>query len=314
MQKYLDQVYYAMGNIYLAQKDTTNAISAYEKGNVKSTRGGIEKGVLLLTLGNLYWNLERYNDAQRCYGEAIGLLDKERDDYKELSQRSKILDELVPYTDAIHLQDSLLELSVMPESERLRVIDRIISDLKKKEKEERRKMEEAESEQIQQQNSQMAGNMNRNNASKVPSVNQQGNGQWYFYNPVAVSQGKNTFQQQWGKRENTDNWQRMNRTVVNLNPEEGNKGDTEDTEDAENSDIEPGSDSIAAPTDTLANDPHNREYYLAQIPQTEEQKAACHEIIKDGLLHSGIIFKDKLENMSLSEKQFVRLINDYADF
>ena len=311
---YLDQVYYAMGNIYLAQKDTTNAIAAYEKGNEKSTRGGIEKGVLLLTLGNLYWNLERYNDAQRCYGEAIGLLDKDRDDYKELSQRSKILDELVPYTDAIHLQDSLLKLSVMPESERLRVIDRIISDLKKKEKEERRKMEEAESEQIQQQNSQMAGNMNRNNAPKAPSVNQQGNGQWYFYNPVAVSQGKNTFQQQWGKRENTDNWQRMNRTVVNLNPVEGANGDTEDTEDAENPDIEAGSDSNAAPTDTLANDPHNREYYLAQIPQTEEQKAACHEIIKDGLLHSGIIFKDKLENLGLSEKQFARLINDYADF
>jgi len=118
---YLDQVYYAMGNIYLAKKDTANAIAAYEKGNEKSTRGGIEKGVLLLTLGNLYWALEKYNDAQRCYGEAIGLLDKDRDDYQELSQRSKVLDELVPYTDAIHLQDSLLELSAMPEAEQLKV-------------------------------------------------------------------------------------------------------------------------------------------------------------------------------------------------
>ena len=309
---YLDQVYYAMGNIYLAEKDTANAIAAYEKGNKKSTRGGIEKGVLLLTLGNLYWNLEKYNDAQRCYSEAIGLLDKDRDDYQELSQRSKVLDELVPYTDAIHLQDSLLELSAMPEAEQFRIIDRIISDLKKKEKEERRKMEEAESEQIQQQNSMMAGNMNRNNTPKTPSVNQQGNGQWYFYNPVAVSQGKTTFQQQWGKRENTDNWQRMNRTVVNLNPEDGNQGDTGKTKDAENQDIQ--TDSLSAATDTLANDPHNREYYLAQIPHTEEQKAACHEIIKDGLLHSGIIFKDKLENMSLSEKQLVRITKDYPDF
>ena len=31
---YLDQVYYAMGNIYLLQADTANAIGAYEKGNV----------------------------------------------------------------------------------------------------------------------------------------------------------------------------------------------------------------------------------------------------------------------------------------
>ena len=312
---YLDQVYYAMGNIYLAEKDTSNAISAYEKGNEKSTRGGIEKGVLLLTLGNLYWNLEKYNDAQRCYGEAIGLLDKDRDDYKELSQRSKVLDELVPYTDAIHLQDSLLELSSMPESEQLKVIDRIISDLKKKEKEERRRMEEAESEQAQRQNSMMSGNVNRNNTPKTPVVNQ-GNGQWYFYNPMAVSQGKATFQQQWGKRENTDNWQRMNRTVVNLSPE----GSSENQENPENTDnpgspeTETGPDSISAVNDTLANDPHNREYYIAQIPKTEEQKAACHEIIKDGLFHSGIIFKDKLDNMSLSEKQLIRLANNYSDF
>ena len=50
---YLDQVYYAIGNIYLSDKDTTNAIIAYEKGNEKSTRSGIEKGVLLLHLGDL---------------------------------------------------------------------------------------------------------------------------------------------------------------------------------------------------------------------------------------------------------------------
>ena len=40
---YLDQVYYAIGNIYLAQRDTMQAISAYEKGNKKadcSTRNG----------------------------------------------------------------------------------------------------------------------------------------------------------------------------------------------------------------------------------------------------------------------------------
>ena len=76
--EYLDQVYYAIGNIYLAQGDTLQAIGAYEKGNLKSTRNGIEKGVLLLTLGNLYWEQEKFADAQRCYGEAIGLLDKAR--------------------------------------------------------------------------------------------------------------------------------------------------------------------------------------------------------------------------------------------
>ena len=309
---YLDQVYYAIGNIYLTEKDTTNAIAAYEKGNKKATRNGIEKGVLLLTLGNLYWEKEKYNDAQRCYGEAIGLLDQDRDDYEELSHRSKVLDELVPHTDAIHLQDSLLELSTMPEAERLKVIDRIISDLKKKEKEALRAQQEAESEQIQQRNAAMGGIQNRQQRPTVPTA-QQGNGQWYFYNPIAVSQGKATFQRQWGKRENADNWRRINQTVVNLGTnEEGGNGPNDETLPNDSLDFAARGDSI--PTDTLANDPHNREYYLAQIPFTEEQKAASHSIIMESLLRSGIIFKDKLDNLHLCEKQLNRLRNDYPDY
>ena len=324
---YLDQVYYAMGNIYMAQKDTVKAIAAYEKGNEKATRSGVEKGVLLLTLGNLYWEMEKYNDAQRCYGEAIGLLDKDRDDYEELSNRSKVLDELVPYTDAIHLQDSLLELSMMPEEEQLKVIDRIIDELKKKEKEELRRQQELEAEQIQQQNAAKGDNTQRPNAPAAPTPPQQGNGQWYFYNPMSVNQGKTTFQRQWGKRENADDWQRVNKTVVNLTPEEpstiGSSSPSTlptDSLAALTDSLGVLPDSIAAnpvdsiPVDTLANDPHNREYYLAQIPTTDEMKAACHDIIKDGLLHSGIIFKDKLENLRLSEKQFLRLKGDYPDF
>ena len=182
--EYLDQVYYAIGNIYLMQKDTLQAIAAYEKGNEKSVRNGIEKGVLLLRLGNLYWQREQFNDAQRCYGEAIGLLDKERPDYEELALRSQILDELVPYTDAIHLQDSLLELSTMPEAERLKAIDRVIDALKKKEKAEREALMIQQVEELEQQmQAQGGGNQRGGNQPQTPVAQQQGNGQWYFYNP-----------------------------------------------------------------------------------------------------------------------------------
>ena len=164
---YLDQVYYAIGNIYLMQKDTMKAIGAYEKGNEKATRAGIEKGVLLLRLGGLYWDMEKYADAQRCYGEAIGLLDKDREDYEELSRRSKVLDELVPYTEAVHLQDSLQQLAKMPEKDRLAAIDRVIEALKKKEKEERDKAQEAEVEKTLQQRG--AGNRNTANSPTTPT-------------------------------------------------------------------------------------------------------------------------------------------------
>ena len=306
---YLDQVYYAIGNIYLAQRDTANAIAAYEKGNEKATRSGIEKGVLLLRLGGLYWDREKYNDAQRCYGEAIGLLDKDRDDYEELSQRSKVLDELVPHTDAVHLQDSLQELAKMPEKERLEAIDRVIEALKKKEKEERDKQREAEVEQAQQKAG-AVGNRNQTTPMQQNNATMK-DGQWYFYNPMAVNQGKQAFQRQWGKRENADNWQRINQTVVSL--------DSDAAEQAMADSLGMYNDSIDAQTadaqaDTLANDPHNREYYLAQIPFTEEQVEASNLIIMDGLYNSGVIFKDKLDNLSLAEKQLLRLTTQYPTY
>lgn len=315
--EYLDQVYYAIGNIYMLQKDTAQAIAAYEKGNLKSVRNGIEKGVLLLTLGNIYWQKELFNDAQRCYGEAIGLLDKERPDYEVLAARSKVLDELVPFTDAIHLQDSLLELSTMSEEDRLKAIDLVIDALKKKEKEERDAQLIAEAEQMQQQ--QGADNQqSASNQQPATPIVQQGNGQWYFYNPIAVNQGKAAFQRQWGKRENKDNWQRINQTVVSMNNQqnEDNADNPESTDNLEISDSIDSQKDITKETkqDSVSNDPHQRDYYLAQIPFSEDQKAACHEIIKDGLFHAGIIFKDKLDNLKLSEKHLIRLTDNYTDY
>ena len=311
--EYLDQVYYAIGNIYMLQKDTAQAIAAYEKGNQKSVRNGIEKGVLLLTLGNIYWQMEKFNDAQRCYGEAIGLLDKDRKDYDELAYRSKVLDELVPFTDAIHLQDSLLELSTMPEEERLKAIDRVIDALKKKEKEERDARLLAEAEQMEQEQ-QRTGNQLSPGNQAAPTITQRGNGEWYFYNPMAVNQGKIAFQRQWGKRENKDNWQRINQTVVAMS-EQQEEETPEGTENQEaNDSIDIATPKENTPQDSLSADPHEREYYLAQIPFTDEQKAVCHDIIKDGLFHAGVIFKDKLDNLTLSEKHLVRLTDNYTDY
>lgn len=310
-KEYLDQVYYAIGNIYLAQNDTAKAISAYERGAAKATRSGIEKGVLLLKLGDIYWEMERYNDAQRCYGEAIGLLDKERKDYEELSHRSKVLDELVPYTDAVHLQDSLQSLAKMDEKDRNAAIDRTIAELKRKEKEERDRLAEQNAQETMQQNG--GNNMQQQNNRQQNNTNQQNNGLWYFYNATAVSQGKSAFQKMWGKRENVDNWQRVNKTVVNFG---GNQEETELSEAQLDSIArqEAIEDSLAQIADSAQNDPHKREYYLAQIPFTEDQIEASNKIIEDGLFNAGVIFKDKLNNLPLSEKQLTRLTSQYPDF
>ena len=308
---YQDQIYYAIGNIYLAQGDTLKAIGAYEKGNRKATRSGIEKGVLLLKLGNIYWLREQFADAQRCYGEAIGLLDKDRKDYDQLSQRSRVLDELVPHTEAIHLQDSLLSLAQMSESDRFKAIDRVIAALKKREKEVRDAELDAAAD--GQQAMPALNQVLPQRSQPAPRMTQQGNGAWYFYNPTAVSQGKQTFLREWGKRENTDNWRRSNQTVVSMAA--GVEPDSVSVADHVAGEAGIAGDSITSvPQDSAALDPHMREYYLAQIPFTEEQQAACHDILKESLFRAGVILKDKMNHLSLSERYLRRLTTDYADY
>ena len=317
-KEYQDQIYYAIGNIHLSRKDTLQAITAYEKGNQKSTRNGIEKGVLLLHLGDLYWTKEKFSDARRCYGEAIGLLDKDRKDYQQLANRSKVLDELVPYTDAVQLQDSLQQLARMSEKERNAAIDRVIDALKKKEKEERNRKAEEEAESTLRQdgggnfsnNSNFANN-NSPQKNNENSANTPANGQWYFYSPLTVSQGKAQFQKLWGKRDNVDNWQRINKTVV------ANAAGAEEMTDEQRDSLAQAAEQeelLKQTSDSAVNDPHRREYYLAQIPFTPEQLAESNKLLEDGLYHAGVIFKDKLDNLPLSRKSLLRLVDNHPDY
>ena len=316
-KEYQDQIYYAIGNIHLSRKDTLQAITAYEKGNQKSTRNGIEKGVLLLHLGDLYWTKEKFSDARRCYGEAIGLLDKDRKDYQQLAYRSKVLDELVPYTDVVQLQDSLQQLARMSEKERNAAIDRVIDALKKKEKEERNRKAEEEAESTLRQDGGNLANNNNFASSNSPQKNNENstdtpaNGQWYFYSPLTVSQGKAQFQKLWGKRDNVDNWQRINKTVV------ANAAGAEEMTDEQRDSLAQAAEQeelLKQTSDSAVNDPHRREYYLAQIPFTPEQLAESNKLLEDGLYHAGVIFKDKLDNLPLSRKSLQRLVNNHPDY
>lgn len=307
---YLDRVYYALGNIELARRDTAKAIAAYEKGREKSQLGGFAKGMLLLKLGDLYWIKQQWDGAQRCYGEAIGLLDKDRKDYEQLSARSKILDELVPYTNEVHLQDSLQQLAKMDEKERNAAIDRVIEELIKKEKEEKRAQEEANAAQTM---TQQGGRGNTSSRPILPTNSQPGGNTWYFYNPPAVSQGKATFEKLWGRRENVDNWQRNNKTVVSSATPTGDQentglANTGTTADNDSTDI------AVENADSAQADPHQRAYYLAQIPFTEEQLKASNEKLSEGLFQAGVIFKDKLDMLNPSEKMLLRLTGNFPEY
>ena len=226
---YLDQVYYAIGNIYLANKDTLHAMWAYNDGVEKSTRNGVEKGVVWLHLGQLYWEKEKFVKAKDCYAGALGLFDKEREDYKDIDERTKILEELYQHAAAVELQDSLQNLARMDSVKRMEVIHKMIEEVKKKEKEEAKKA--AEANRPNNAGANMAGRNGAINAG-ANRGNQRG-GVWYFYNPQAVESGRQEFQKKWGQRELADDWRRSNKTVLANDDQEEESDEGEDGEGGE---------------------------------------------------------------------------------
>lgn len=306
-KEYLDQVYYAIGNLYLAHGDTAKAIENYELANEKSTRNGVDKAVNQVRLGELYFIRGNYEKAQPNYSEAVPLLPESFPDYETIKRRSDVLDELAVYSQNVNLQDSLLRLAAMPEEQRNKVIDKIIADLKKKEKEE---AEEARRQEYLANEAAM-GNQLQDNSTQSFVINSDNS--WYFYNTATKNAGRTEFQKRWGSRKLEDDWRRRNKATFNTDDFAAEGEDSEN----ENSEASSADDSNEAPVDTAAaaraNDPHFPEYYLAQIPQTEEEKATSHDVIQEGLYNMGVILKDKLDDFGASHREFDRLLADYPD-
>jgi len=320
---YLDRVYYAIGNIYLSLNDTAKCIGAWEMGLEKSVKNGSAKANLLLRLGQLYWDMENYIEAQRCYKECIGLLDREHEEYKESERRSKVLDELQPPLYDIKLQDSLQALAKLPEAEYLAAIDRVIEALKKKEKEEAKKA--AANGQTPNNGGapgMQANNAANNNAAAANNARPGGQkGAWYFYNPMTVQTGKQEFQRRWGQRANEDNWRRSNKRVERSDDfEEYDYSDEEMADSLGLDSLGLGGEEEAIDEeeqrllDSLANDPHEREYYLRQIPFTEEMMAVSNATLSEGLYKAGVLEVEHLENFPLAMKTLLRLLQDFPEF
>ena len=310
-KEYEDQIYYAIGNLYLSRNDTAKAIANYEEAVKKSVRGGIEKAIAQTALANLYYDQRNYEKAQPNYSEAVPQLSDDYPNIRTLRLRSDVLDELAVYSQNVNLQDSLLRLSAMPEEQRLAVIDKIIEDLKKKEKEEAEEARRAEY--MAQQAAAGTGLQNKGSASQANTFTMNSDGSWYFYNTATRNAGKTEFQRRWGSRKLEDDWRRRNKATFNTLDFGDNSDEDSESDDTASAETDDTGEPVDADAQMRESDPHYREYYLKQIPVTDEDKNTAHEIIQDGLYNMGVILKDRLEDFPASRAEFDRLLNDYPD-
>ena len=295
-KEYLDQLYFALGNTYLHHADTAKAMDNYKLSIEKSTRNGNDKAVSLITLGDIYYAKRNYVLAQPCYDEAGKILSNENEDYARVTRRGEMLSELVTQYDIVMLQDSLQRLSAMPESKRLEVVNKIITQLIADEK------LAADIALKESQNND--NNNNEGDLANQPPIGLNtppGTGDWYFYNPALKRNGQSEFQKKWGKRKLEDNWRRTNKATSLFADET-----LASTPEAQTDSID-----ATIPTD-VSSDTKKPEFYLSQIPVTPSQISKSNADIATALFSMGQIYKDKIEDIPMATTTFEEFIRRFG--
>ena len=289
----LDQIYGAIGDVYLVQNDTAKALENYEKAIEESTQNGLEKANVLITAGDIYYTQRDYVKASPCYKEATQIMSADNDRYARIQHRSECLDELVVEHSMVVLQDSLQRLAKLSEAEQRVVVDTIIARLIRAEKEEEEKAAQAARE------AENGGGPRSVNTSNM--LGGGGNsGEWYFYNPNLLRSGKQTFRTQWGNRTLEDNWRRLSKaTSGSIFDEEDELYDEDLVSDSTATD----SASIAQST-PLETDIHKPEYYLQQIPKTQADIDQSNELLARALYNMVYIYRDNVGDQALSDETF----------
>ena len=310
-KEYLSQINYAIGNIYMSQSDTAEAIKAYETGVAEGATSGYGTAMLHLSLAKIYWEKEKFSKALDNYSKAMPLLEEEHDDYETVKFRNSVLGDIVQYTDIIEEQDKLLYWASLQPEQLYPIIDELI-------KEEKRKEELRKKEEKKLQREESGGNVLDDMSMDLTIPDNNEKAQWYFYNKQLVSQGLRTFKQKWGERALKDYW-RFSNEISSLM---GSDTTPEDSVDiyAEDENTIAENDSIALeeeieePVVTMETDPTTREFYLQQIPDSEEKKEASRAALRDALFEAGVRFKDNVGDKNLTISYLERIVNEHPEF
>jgi tetratricopeptide (TPR) repeat protein len=281
--EFRDQIYYALGNIAFNESRDGDAMNFYKLSVSSSTNNPNQKGISFLAIADMYFSIPDYKNSQLYYDSTVTSLTKEYPNYLNIKRKSENLNELVKNMEIIYDQDSLIKVAAMSETDRNRLIDKMISQVM--EEEQKAKEQEA---------------IQKNELAYMEQQGRQQNtqsntGKWYFYNPTTLSMGQSEFKKKWGDRRLEDNWRRSNKSEMNW---EGTEAKAE-------------SSSSESKTKELSN--KSREYYMANLPLTDSAKAASMELIEEAYFNLGTVYKEKFEDFDLSIKTYLELVAKFPD-
>ena len=280
--EFLDQIYFALGNIEQSKGNMAKAIEYYQLSAQKSVSNNHQKGLSYLVLADYFFAKPNYTVSQAYYDSAYNALDQDYPSYAELEVKTQNLNELVENLNIASHQDSLQRVAAMSPKDRDRLIAELIKSVRDEEERLRREEQEGRDRFAQFQRTQRGG------------MNQNQGGSWYFYNQASLSQGLSEFNMRWGRRKLEDNWRRSNKREV-LDQNAGV--------------AQTQTDSTGAPLKVLDN--KSREFYLQDLPTNDSLMAISHRMIQEALFRVGEVYENELKDYPEAIKAYEELGRRY---
>ncbi len=207
---YLDQIYYALGDLELQDGNKSEGIEYLELSVKSSTSNPKQKSKSFLRLGKLFYESKDYIKAQKYYDSTLSVLDQSHPEYETIEFQNISLTELVGHLNTANHQDSLLGLCELSENELNKHIQDQIDDLIAK-----RQAEEEEA---------MAAALTPSGGGNLAAK-----GNFWSQNEKLRDNGFTKFKEVWGPRPNEDNWRRSDKSAVFTDDNTNSNG--EDKED-----------------------------------------------------------------------------------
>jgi hypothetical protein len=290
-ESYRDQIYYAMAKMAAVDEDTIEQKKYLKKSVAAYMDNNYQRSFSAIQLADILFNEDAYLDAQSYYDTALMTLPNDYPNKEAVVKKGSILRELTDNLKMIMLQDSLQRIAKLPEAKRRQWVQKMIADYTENE----RKMAEEEA-------NRMAALANTVGMANINTT--QSNGKWYFYNQQLITQGKTEFFRLWGNRKLEDNWRISNKQQLSFE-ELAAKNNPK----AEQDSIEYDED--GNPIKKREIDPKQPEFYLQDLPLTQQAMDSSNKLIVNALFQAAIIYADLLNDIPRSNESFAKLISRF---
>lgn len=280
---FLDKIYYRIAEYHRVNTSDSLAVVYYNKSLRTNTGDKQLRAFDYTTLGDINFDKANYREAGAYYDSTMTNLKLNSKPYRVIKKKRENLDDVIYYEDIAQVNDSILNLVSLSDSDRLAIFTEYTNDLKAKAEEEKEKADAAK-----RANSGLT-KIDNNKVGKTQRANPKANSgkqEFYFYNQTTLSFGKNEFVRVWGDRELKDNW-RLSSSAINK-----------------------AKDLQGVTVDDLASDTEvfDPEFYISQIPSdpivldsiSKERNFAYYQL--------GSIYKEKFKEFELAQDKLEKLL------